>query len=690
MLLIFLLLIALLGAVAGALTGNWAMLAAAAIAMAAAMARLNSAGGRSELHAVQRLTNRILGSHWQIVFGAGLLLAGGAAYVAAVYGDPNPAAIALWLTSILLVLVSGVLHDRKSHLWHRLATAIQFDRYDWLAMIVLTATALLLRIYQLDASLPAIHGDEGEKGMYARLALFGPGGERGESPLPYFRTAFLDHPTLFHFVQAGALALFGNTMYSLKLLSAIVGALCTPLIYIIGRVGWGRAAGLTAAWLLAVSHLHIQYSRIALNNIETVWFVIFFVALLLLIDVLGEIKRSDARTGQTMTTEKSSTDEQDAVLGDEVLTHHPPITSPESTDRRLTLFVLLGLTVGLSQYFYYGSRLLPVLTAPLLLLLWQAKRATVRDLVVVGLSAIAVYLPLLYFYTQNLPAFLNRSRGVSVFSQEGIQHTLGAGAVWPNDWQKLLLHQIQENVGFFIRSGDRSAFYMPEIPAFDLVTVALFWLGLGVLASQWRRFPAQTVLMWLLLGVLLGGVATVDSPNAPRLIVAVPAVFVIAGAVIQQLYDMLPAVRLQRQRWVAATAMILLCVVTFQINFIAYFDHYARFQPFRVREALSQFIAEHAATHRSVLIGAPNLYVNHGAIRFIAEGSTRSDLFSVDEFPSQRETAAAAGQGVLLIATGEHLNELEIIRQQHLGGEFGEYIEKPDQIGFAYYLLPSP
>jgi hypothetical protein len=289
MLLILLLLIVLFCAVAGAPTGNWAMLAAAAITitMAAAMARLNSAGGRSELQAAQQLASRVLGSRRQIVFGAGLLSAGGAAYVAAVYGDPNPAAIVLWLLSIFLFLVSGVLHDRKSHLWRRLLTAAQFDRYDWLAM------AMLLRTYRLDASLPAIHGDEGEMGMYARLALFGPGGERGESPLPYFRTAFLDHPTLFHFVQAAALALFGNTMYSLKLLSAIVGALCAPLIYVIGRIGWGRAAGLTAAWLLAVSHLHIQYSRIALNNIETVWFVIFFVVLLLLINVLGEIKRAD-------------------------------------------------------------------------------------------------------------------------------------------------------------------------------------------------------------------------------------------------------------------------------------------------------------------------------------------------------------------------------------------------------------
>lgn len=196
--------------------------------------------------------------------------------------------------------------------------------------------------------------------------------------------------------------------------------------------------------------------------------------------------------------------------------------------------------------------------------------------------------------------------------------------------------------------------------------------------------------MWLLLGVLLGGVATNDPPNAPRLIVAVPAVFVIAGAAIQQLHDILAAVWFQRQRWVAAAAMILIFATTLQLNFTAYFDQYARIQPFRSREAITQLIAEHAETHRSVLMGAPNLYVNHGAIRFAAEGSNRGDLFAVDEFPRHVEDATAAGQGVLLIVTGDHLNELATIRQHYPSGEFHEYSEKPDQISFVYYLLSPP
>lgn len=673
MLLTFLL-VALVSAAVGAISGNQFALLGAAGAMAIVVARLNSDDGRHELQSARTLMQQIVHNYWQLVFAAALLTASASAYLIAWYGDPSLPVLTLWLLSIALFLLCAYLHDRKTHFWHRLRAATQFDRYDWLAMLAMLAVAFFLRVYQLDAPLPAMHGDEGEMGTYARLALFGPGESRGELPLPYFRTAFLDHPTLFHFLQAGALALFGNTIVSLKLLSAIFGALCVPLIYALARVGWGRAAALTAAWLLAVSHLHIQYSRIALNNIETVWFTILFVLLVVLIDALGAIQRADAAPAREPLAEATNVEAQ---------------PTPPPTDR-LTLFVLVGLTVGLSQYFYYGSRLLALLAIPLLLLLWRARRATLRDLVVSGLTAMAVYLPLLQFYTRNIPAFMNRTQGVSVFNSEGVRHALGPDAIWPRDWQPLLVKQLQQNVAFFVNSGDRSSFYMPEMLAFDTITVALFWLGLGVLVMQWRRFSAQSVLLWLALGLLLGGVATNDPPNAPRLIVTVPAVFVIAGAAAQQLYALLGALWPQRQRWVAGAAALAIFAGAFQMNYATYFERYAKMQPFAGRVALAQMMADHAATHRSVLLGAPNLSVNHGTLRFIGDGATRADLLAVEEFPAQRAAASQAGQGVLLIATPDHLGDLDAIRQQYPGGEFGEYYDLPGRLSFVYYQLPPP
>ena len=57
--------------------------------------------------------------------------------------------------------------------------------------------------------------------------------------------------------------LFGSSAASARTVSALAGVLCVPVVYVIGRIGWGPIAGAMAAWLLAVSHLHIHYSRLA-------------------------------------------------------------------------------------------------------------------------------------------------------------------------------------------------------------------------------------------------------------------------------------------------------------------------------------------------------------------------------------------------------------------------------------------
>ena len=679
------LLTALAAAIYGALTGNgWALLAAA-LSMAVVIMLLARPSGREDIKDAQYLVDNLLGSPWRLVLVAALLCAAGATWAADARGDPDPLALALWVASIVLLLAAGVLHDRKTQLWRRLVVATRLDRYDWVALAGLTLLALALRVYLLGPNLPAIHGDEGEMGMLARLALYGPGGERGPLVMPYFRTGFLDHPTLFHYLQAGFLLLFGDTIFSLKLLSAFFGALCAPLIYLIGRVGWGRVAGFVGGWLLAVSHLHIHYSRIALNNIETVWFTILFILLVILVDALGKLP--DARAAAPL----SGTGEEDALPATDGVWATPMPVTPSTTPSaaRLTLFVLIGLTVGLSQYFYYGSRLIPLLAVPLLLLLWITRRAALRDLAVAMLTTVAVYLPLLAFYTRSLPAFLNRTSGVSVFNQDGIRHVLGPAANWPGDLSQLLRYQLQRNAEFFISSGDLSAFYLPELPAFDPLTIACFWLGFGVLIVQWRRFPAQALLLWLLLGVFLGGVMTNDAPNAPRLIVAVPAVFVIAGVAVQKLFEVAGALWPSGQRWVALTAGVTFCALTLNLNYTTYFVQYAWRQPFLGWTEMAEMMESHATSHRTVLIGDPNLYVEHGTMRFLANDAERANLFAVDEFPAQLAAAVAAGKGVLLIALPHRLDDLAAIAATHPGGVRADHYDNLDRLTFVSYLLPA-
>ena len=163
--------------------------------------------------------------------------------------------------------------------------------------------------------------------------------------------------------------------------------------------GWGRVAGFTAGWLLAVSHLQIQYSRIALNNIETVWFTILLIFRSALAYTSSQPPRMQAENA---------------------------LDRPSPSARKapaLTLFIVAGLVIGLGQYFYYGSRLLPLLAAVLLFALWRQQKVHPQQVAVLIVAMFVAYFPLGLFYSHDYAAFINRVSGVSIFTPVGLAHS---------------------------------------------------------------------------------------------------------------------------------------------------------------------------------------------------------------------------------------------------------------------------
>lgn len=113
----------------------------------------------------------------------------------------------------------------------------------------------------------------------------------------------------------------------------VLGVLTGSLLLI----GGGVAA--TVAGLLAVSHLHIHFSRIGLNNIESTLAILLFLVLMIRI-----------------------------------------------RPNRVTLLAVSGLVVGLAQYLYYGSRVIPLIAVVLLVVCWQKKMIDFKQLAAFGLG----------------------------------------------------------------------------------------------------------------------------------------------------------------------------------------------------------------------------------------------------------------------------------------------------------------
>jgi 4-amino-4-deoxy-L-arabinose transferase-like glycosyltransferase len=109
-------------------------------------------------------------------------------------------------------------------------------------------------------TLPAgFYGDEAEFGLRALAVL------RGERIAP-FTVVFDDHPSLYHWIQAAGIALFGTGIAGVRAAAALAGALTVPFVYWLLRRDLGRAGAAAGALLFAFSPLHVHLSRLASNN----------------------------------------------------------------------------------------------------------------------------------------------------------------------------------------------------------------------------------------------------------------------------------------------------------------------------------------------------------------------------------------------------------------------------------------
>lgn len=83
------------------------------------------------------------------------------------------------------------------------------------------------------------------------------------SSLPYrtlWTTPLEPHPPLYYSLVRMFFE-YGDGEGTLRLVSAISGALAIPIVYAIGRVCVTPSVGLIAALILSVSNVHIEYSQ---------------------------------------------------------------------------------------------------------------------------------------------------------------------------------------------------------------------------------------------------------------------------------------------------------------------------------------------------------------------------------------------------------------------------------------------
>lgn len=154
-------------------------------------------------------------------------------------------------------------------------------------IFVILITAALLRVVSLSAG--DTLSDEVGYAFRAIGMLDFDEAEQQTTPLEWFdpfipswtKLSFHDHPPLVFFVQHVFMDIFGETNFGFRFPSALLGIACVYLLYRMCSLLYSTRAGLFAALVLAVTVNHVFVSRLGLQEVYVIFFILLAMYLFL-------------------------------------------------------------------------------------------------------------------------------------------------------------------------------------------------------------------------------------------------------------------------------------------------------------------------------------------------------------------------------------------------------------------------
>jgi Dolichyl-phosphate-mannose-protein mannosyltransferase len=521
-----------------------------------------------------------------------------------------------------------------------LAAGLRVHRLEVLAVVGIGLAALALRTYQLADHPYAFINDEGSVGLEAVDIWHGWGVDlftAGSANAASSKWAFVP--------AAISVGLFGNTVFAVRIVSAVAGALTVVFLYLLGREAFGPAVGLLAAGFLEALPVHLHFSRLGVGNVVD---GLFGSA------VLWLIVRAIRRNG-------------------------------------ISSYLWAGLALGLTLYVYLGSRL--VLGLAVGLLGYQSLRqrgyfsAHLVHLAVLAGAAIVVATPMAVYFAHTPDMFMARLNSEAIFRNGWIGEQVAAGRTVT----AALFDQFAKSTLVYISQPAAGGFFNSPQPLLTGLGAIFALIGMGV-AFWCSRQPFYLVTwVWFWSVVIIGGALTINAPSSQRLVGSLPplALFVAFGLTetvgLARRFGVVPT------RWGLALCAGVVAFTGWQ-GASFYFGQYRRVGYFNdgsnelILESLRYALRE-APNDRLYLIAAPVVEVDFPNFHYLAPDIEKQDLEAVTP-----DTLAALprDRGALFVALPEHRDDLETVAQYAPGGKWMEVPRKyRDGLLYLAYQVPA-
>lgn len=337
--------------------------------------------------------------------------------------------LGLWIAAVALLAYSLWLKNPRI----AQAAADPQKKLLWnVALVLVFAAALFFRLYRTDSVPVEPFSDHAEKILDVYEITL------GKTSIFFERNTGREAIQMYWTLLVAKVFGSGLSYLSLKLGTALLGILTLPYIYLLGREYGNERVGLLALFLFGIAYWPNVISRIGLR---------FPLYPLFAAPVLYHLVRG-LRT------------------------------------RNRNDFIMAGLFLGLGLHGYSPFRIVPILVLAAFVIYvlhersQEDRRRAFMWLVVVVSASLFVFLPLLRYWMEHPDQF-----GYRAFSRLGSVETALPGPAW----QIFLSNLVRGLLMFNWDDGEIWVNSMPHRPALDIVTGALFVLGLLLMIIRYAR-----------------------------------------------------------------------------------------------------------------------------------------------------------------------------------------------------------
>jgi 4-amino-4-deoxy-L-arabinose transferase-like glycosyltransferase len=532
-------------------------------------------------------------------------------------------AVISWFLGIILILLGS---------WKRSENFFSLSKQTLIWVGFFFVLGFAIRGFDTTNIPRILTGDESSSGLSAVGFLEG-------SFNNLFTVGWYSFPSFYYYIQSISISLLGQTAAALRIPSAIVGGLTTASIYLLGRYLYDHRKGLLAALFLSGFHLHVHFSRIGLNNIwDGLWFVL--------------------------------------TLGALWLGWHR---------NRRGFFLLAGLCLGFSQYFYTGARMLlgviPLWLIVVTLFNWKKLKDNYINLILMVLITLIVILPLAWYFINHPNQFLAPFARVKTF---GVWMENEITLQNKKPWQ-IMINQMSLSLQSFI-SIPIMFWYPAGVPLIRSTSSGVFFIGLGLLLLRIKDSRTWLLFFWMAAFVLAGGLS-VPVPAAQRLVGVTPVCALIIGFAVGEIADLLTKLWEKRAAVfnIAAIIVILILVIS-DINF-----YFLEFTPLaslgagngQVAQTLAYYLQEKSEDWQVAFFGVPRMgYHSISSLSYLAphiEGVNMDHPWGSDQNPE------LTSDHVIFVFLPNHEDNLRAIQEAYPTGELAEEYESDGDLLYWYY-----